>query len=160
MDPLGFEPRASSLQRRHSPTELWAHPSITRGSSLDSSKVPDRPRTAIARKRTKWAGAAPQSRSVEVIQPQIPLRLPCYDLSPLAKPRFDCHTGSLIRTSLGCFDGRCVQGAGTYSPRSSEARLLPNPASCGRVSVRNPNYDRVSEISAPSRGGIPLSRPL
>ena len=27
--------------------------------------------------------------SVEVIQPQIPLRLPCYDLSPLAKPRFD-----------------------------------------------------------------------
>ena len=29
------------------------------------------------------------SRSVEVIQPQIPLRLPCYDLSPLAKPRFD-----------------------------------------------------------------------
>ena len=24
MDPLGFEPRASSLQRRHSPTELWA----------------------------------------------------------------------------------------------------------------------------------------
>ena len=26
--------------------------------------------------------------SVEVIQPQIPLRLPCYDLSPLAKPRF------------------------------------------------------------------------
>ena len=30
-----------------------------------------------------------ESRSVEVIQPQIPLRLPCYDLSPLAKPRFD-----------------------------------------------------------------------
>ena len=27
--------------------------------------------------------------SVEVIQPQIPLRLPCYDLSPLAEPRFD-----------------------------------------------------------------------
>ena len=24
MDPLGFEPRASSLQRRHSTTELWA----------------------------------------------------------------------------------------------------------------------------------------
>ena len=30
-----------------------------------------------------------RSRSVEVIQPQIPLRLPCYDLIPLAKPRFD-----------------------------------------------------------------------
>jgi hypothetical protein len=48
----------------------------------------------------------------------------------------------LIRTPLGCFDGRCVQGAGTYSPRPSETRLLPNPASCGRVSARNPNYDR------------------
>jgi len=35
----------------------------------------------------------------------------------------------LIRTSLGCFDGRCVQGAGTYSPPSGERRLLPNPAS-------------------------------
>jgi len=35
----------------------------------------------------------------------------------------------LIRTPLGCFDGRCVQGAGTYSPHSGEVRLLPNPAS-------------------------------
>ena len=26
MDPLGFEPRASSLQRRHSTAELWALP--------------------------------------------------------------------------------------------------------------------------------------
>ena len=29
MDPLGFEPRASSLQRRHSTAELWAHLPIT-----------------------------------------------------------------------------------------------------------------------------------
>ena len=28
MDPLGFEPRASALQRQHSTTELWAHPSF------------------------------------------------------------------------------------------------------------------------------------
>ena len=77
----------------------------------------------------RWVGPSARSRSVEVIQPQIPLRLPCYDLSPLAKPRFDRRCAGLIRTSLGCFDGRCVQGAGTYSPRPSEARLLPNPAS-------------------------------
>src|SRR6056297_2366012 len=37
----------------------------------------------------RWAGVELRSRSVEVIQPQIPLRLPCYDLSPLAEPRFD-----------------------------------------------------------------------
>jgi hypothetical protein len=34
MDPLGFEPRASSLQRRHSPAELWARV------SFGSSKAP------------------------------------------------------------------------------------------------------------------------
>lgn len=84
----------------------------------------------VAQRATRGEpGTTAWSRSVEVIQPQIPLRLPCYDLSPLAEPRFDlCYRG-LIRTPLGCFDGRCVQGAGTYSPRPSEARLLPNPAS-------------------------------
>ena len=31
-------------------------------------------------------------KSMEVIQPQVPLRPPCYDFSPLAKPRFDVTT--------------------------------------------------------------------
>ena len=57
-------------------------------SSPGSSKVPDR---ATRRYRTRKGGPTRVgwSRSVEVIQPQIPLRLPCYDLSPLAEPRFD-----------------------------------------------------------------------
>lgn len=55
---------------------------------LRCSLGPARVRTVDAR-LLLWAGATPRSRSVEVIQPQIPLRLPCYDLSPLAKPRFD-----------------------------------------------------------------------
>lgn len=42
--------------------------------------------------RERWARSATWSRSVEVIQPQIPLRLPCYDLIPLAEPRFDHRT--------------------------------------------------------------------
>ncbi len=43
MDPLGFEPRASSLQRRHSTTELWAHLPGRGGMNVSpgSSKVPD-----------------------------------------------------------------------------------------------------------------------
>ena len=28
--------------------------------------------------------------SKEVIHPQVPLRIPCYDLAPLAKPKFEC----------------------------------------------------------------------
>ena len=54
----------------------------------------------VGRERVARIGSAKQirlcsgpgnarSRSLEVIQPQIPLRLPCYDLSPLAEPRFD-----------------------------------------------------------------------
>src|SRR4051795_1780808 len=58
----------------------------------------------------------------EVIQPQLPLRLPCYDFTPVTSPTFD---GSLPKgwgTGFGCCslpwcDGRCVQGPGTYSPR-------------------------------------------
>jgi len=62
---------------------------------------------------------------VEVIQPQIPLRLPCYDLTPLANQRLDCAIRhSLASSSLGWFDGRCVQGAGTYSPLDGNQRLL------------------------------------
>ena len=31
----------------------------------------------------------PARKTKEVIQPQVPLRLPCYDFSPVADPRFD-----------------------------------------------------------------------
>ena len=58
----------------------------------------------------------------EVIQPHLPVRLPCYDFTPITDPTFD---GSLLTgwaTGFGCCrlswcDGRCVQGPGTYSPR-------------------------------------------
>ena len=58
----------------------------------------------------------------EVIQPQVPLRLPCYDFAPVTALAF----GRLIllrgfdtdfgRSQLPWRDGRCVQGPGTYSP--------------------------------------------
>lgn len=167
MDPLGFEPRASSLQRRHSPTELWAHPSRSfecereLGVSLDSSKVPDRPLGAVDRtwNRKVGRGNAPVPVSGGDPAADSPTAT-LLRLKPPCGAQIRPPEGGLIRTPLGCFDGRCVQGAGTYSPPSSERRLLPNPASCRRVSACNPNYDRVSEISAPSRGCIPLSRPL
>ena len=47
----------------------------------------------------------------------------------------------LIQALFGWCDGRCVQGAGTYSPRNSDTRLLHIPASWERVTVLNPNYD-------------------
>ena len=58
----------------------------------------------------------------EVIQPQLPLRLPCYDFTPVTDSTFDRSLHEGWATGFGCFrlpwcDGRCVQGPGTYSPR-------------------------------------------
>jgi hypothetical protein len=70
----------------------------------------------------------------EVIQPQVPLRLPCYDFTPVTNPTF---AGGLLAVTLTVFwlsqlpwcDGRCVQGPGTYSPRRADPRLLAIPPS-------------------------------
>jgi hypothetical protein len=58
----------------------------------------------------------------EVIQPQVPLRLPCYDFAPVTALAFgrllwlpSCDT-DFGRSQLPWRDGRCVQGPGTYSP--------------------------------------------
>jgi hypothetical protein len=83
----------------------------------------------------------------EVIQPQVPLRLPCYDFTPVADLTVDgCSPTrrSGWRTGLGSSqlpwcDGRCVQGPGTYSPRHADPRLLAIPPSCRRVAACNPN---------------------
>ena len=58
----------------------------------------------------------------EVIQPQVPLRLPCYDFAPVTALAFGRSV--FVRSSCADFgrsqlpwrDGRCVQGPGTYSP--------------------------------------------
>ena len=58
----------------------------------------------------------------EVIQPQVPLRLPCYDLVPITELAFGAvlpkvRQSDFERSPLSWLDGRCVQGSGTYSPR-------------------------------------------
>lgn len=90
----------------------------------------------------------------EVIQPQVLLRLPCYDFTPITNPTFGRwpHKGYL--TDFGCYqlswcDGRCVQGPGTYSPRHSDSRLLATPTSCRRISACNPNWDEFSSLAPP-----------
>ena len=62
-------------------------------------------------------------------------------LFPSREPRIrHSHKGPrLILNPLEWNDGRCVQGAGTYSPRADDARLLGIPFSRGRVSALDPN---------------------
>src|SRR5579883_874331 len=60
----------------------------------------------------------------EVIQPQVLLRLPCYDLVPITELAVDASlldgwVGGFGHSRLSWLDGRCVQGSGTYSPLRS-----------------------------------------
>ena len=82
----------------------------------------------------------------EVIQPHLPIRLPCYDFTPIICPTFGGWLLKGYLTDFGCYklswcDGRCVQGPGTYSPRHADPRLLAIPTSCRRVAAYNPNWD-------------------
>src|SRR5712672_1904722 len=80
----------------------------------------------------------------EVIQPHLPVRLPCYDFVPIADPTFD---GSLLAVgppASGVTDFRDVTG-GVYKARerihrsNADLRLLATPTSWGRVADPNPN---------------------
>ena len=100
----------------------------------------------------------------EVIQPHLPVRLPCYDFTPVTGPALG---GSPLRwatdfgrSRLPWCDGRCVQDPGTYSPRRSDPRLLAIPASCSRVAGCNPNWGGVFGVRSASLPRIPLSPPL
>src|SRR5439155_6112532 len=100
-------------------------------SKLNSSgcrcrRIPGEPRdpdgiAAITTGAPAAVGAAAFPRK-EVIQPQLPLRLPCYDFTPITDATFGRCLPKGWLTDFGCFrlswcDGRCVQGPGTYSPR-------------------------------------------
>ena len=80
----------------------------------------------------------------EVIQPQLPLRLPCYDFVPIAGPTLDACLLAVGRAASGVSNFHDVTG-GVYKARerihrsSADLRLLATPASCRRVSACNPN---------------------
>lgn len=96
MDPLGFEPRASSLQRRHSPTELWALPV-----SLDSSKVLGRSsidRTSDPRKVGQVSDLVPVSGGDPAADSPTATLL---RLNPPCGAQIRPPDGGLIRTPLG-----------------------------------------------------------
>lgn len=52
----------------------------------------------------------------EVIQPQVLLRLPCYDFTPIIGPTFDCCSLSVSSQASGVADSHGVTG-GVYKAR-------------------------------------------
>jgi hypothetical protein len=84
----------------------------------------------------------------EVIQPQVPLRLPCYDFAPVTEFTFD---GCLLAVSPPASGAPSFHGVtgGVYKARErihrsvADPRLLAIPTSCSRVTDCNPNLDRL-----------------
>ena len=81
----------------------------------------------------------------EVIQPHLPVRLPCYDFTPIATPTFERSVPQGVQpraSGVGNFRG--VTG-GVYKarerihPGNADPGLLATPASWSRVADSNPN---------------------
>ena len=101
----------------------------------------------------------------EVIQPQVPLRLPCYDFTPVIDHTVVSVFPKVRLPTSGAADFHGVTG-GVYKARErihrsiADLRLLAIPTSRSRVADSDPDYDRLSGIGSPSRVGCPLYRPL
>ena len=80
----------------------------------------------------------------EVIQPQLPLQLPCYDFVPVTGPTMDSGLLAVSRLASGVTSSHDVTG-GVYKARErihrsiADLRLLATPASCRRVAACNLN---------------------
>ena len=80
----------------------------------------------------------------EVIQPHLPIRLPCYDFTPIIGPTFGSVLLAVRLLTSGIADSHGVTG-GVYKARErihrsmADLRLLAIPTSCRRVAAYNPN---------------------
>ena len=80
----------------------------------------------------------------EVIQPHLPIRLPCYDFTPVIGLALDGWLLAVASPALGTPSSHGVTG-GVYKARErihrsvADLRLLATPTSWGRVADPNPN---------------------
>lgn len=101
----------------------------------------------------------------EVIQPQVPLRLPCYDFTPVMNHTVVTVLPKVRLATSGATHSHGVTG-GVYKARErihrviADTRLLANPTSWGRVADPNPNCEWLLEISIILLCSCPLYHPL
>ena len=101
----------------------------------------------------------------EVIQPHLPIRLPCYDLVPLTSLTFGTSLLTVGTMTSGATNSGGLTG-GVYKAQEqihrgvADPRLLAIPASSRRIAACYPNWGRLSGIGSVSRLGNPLYRPL
>jgi hypothetical protein len=101
----------------------------------------------------------------EVIQPQVPLRLPCYDLVPIRSWRLGACLLAVSTATLSPPPFRGLTG-GVYKAQEhihrgvADPRLLAIPTSRRRVAAFDLNWGVFFEIGDPSRVSFPLYTPL
>ena len=96
--------KLNSVARRGRRTSRRAQTSDDLRTIIDRSRVATDDAAAWSDHRTSWTPTgvrAPVFPRKEVIQPQLPLRLPCYDFTPVTDPTFDgslpCGLGHRLR---------------------------------------------------------------
>ena len=100
-----------------------------------------------------------------MIQPQVPLRLPCYDFVPVINHTVAGVSLAVRLRASGTIHSHDVTG-GVYKARerihrdNADSRLLAIPTSWSRVADSNPDYETLFEIGSPSRVGDSLYAPL
>ena len=92
------------------------------------------------------AGVLRRNYSKEVIQPQVPLRLPCYDFVPVMNHTVVGVPLAVKLPTSGTIHSHDVTG-GVYKARerihrdNADSRLLAIPTSWSRVADSNPDYE-------------------
>ena len=90
----------------------------------------------------------------EVIQPQVPLRLPCYDFIPVTSYTLGHYPLAVGACTSGATDFHDVTG-GVYKTRErihgavDDAPLLAIPTSWRRVAASNPNWAQFYRFPPP-----------
>ena len=100
-----------------------------------------------------------------MIQPQVPLRLPCYDFIPITSHTLGTYLLSVESVTSGATGFHDVTG-GVYKAWErihgavADAPLLAIPASCRRVADDNLNWARFYWICTSLRFSVHLCRAL
>ncbi|KAJ6970139.1 hypothetical protein NC653_034651 [Populus alba x Populus x berolinensis] len=107
---------------------------------------------SVSNQNTQQALPLPKK---EVIQPHLPVRLPCYDFTPITSPAFSIPPPAVKVTTSGMANSHSVT-RGVYKAREqihhymADRRLLAIPAS-SRVSLGHKGHDDLTS-SSPSSG--------
>ena len=100
-----------------------------------------------------------------MIQPQVPLRLPCYDLVPITELAFGAAPLAVGLATSGALSSRGLTG-GVYKAQEhihrgvADPRLLAIPTSWRRVAASNLNWGVIFAFSSSLRSRFALSTAL